>query len=134
MSLSDEIEIRVAGNLCRPVTLVMRGGTTVATTIISAAPIALVSGRIEHTSVRLALEVHGAANAAAFAARAGVGSRVILRGTLEQRSITGSEELPSASGGGTVAVRLTRQEPVIVVERLLYVAPPTGTTSEIGDQ
>ena len=57
--------------------------------------------------VYLPLEVPGAANAAAFAARAGVGSRVIVRGTLEQRPTP-----PHTY--------------VIVVERLLYVAPPAG--------
>jgi hypothetical protein len=111
MSLSDEIEIRIAGNLCQPVTLITRGGTTLATTIIGASPIALVDGRMEGTPVTLPLEVHGAANAAAFAARAGLGSRVILRGRLEQRAS------PPHSY-------------VVVVERLLSVSPPAGSPPE----
>ena len=111
MSLADELEVRIAGNLCQPVTRITCGGSTLATTRIAASPIALVGGRMERTPVTLALEVHGAANAAAFAARAGVGSRVILRGTLEQRAMN-----PPTY--------------VVVVERLLYVAPPTGAVQE----
>jgi hypothetical protein len=126
MSLSDEIEVRIAGNLCQEVTLGMRDGTTLATTIIAASPTALVDGRLDGAPVRLALEVRGTANAVAFAARAGIGSRVILRGRLEQRETTRVVELPRADGGETVAVRLSRQELVVVVERLLYVAPPSA--------
>jgi hypothetical protein len=130
MSLSDEIAVRIAGNLCQPVTLITRGGTTFATTIIGASPVALVGGQLESTSVKLALEVHGRANAAAFAAHAGMGSRVILRGTLELRATTEIAELPLADRSGNVAVRLTRQELVIVVERLLHVAPPASSAPE----
>jgi hypothetical protein len=125
MSLADELEIRVAGNLCRPVTLITRGGTTLATSIIAASPIALVGGRVDSTPVYLSLEVHGMANAA-FAARAGVGSWVILRGTLEQRPAIGYAAPPSSSEDETVSMRCTGQALVIVVERLLYVAPPAS--------
>jgi hypothetical protein len=124
MSLADELEIRVAGNLCRPVTLITRGGTTFATSIIAASPIALVGGRMNCTPIYLPLEVHGRANAAAFAARAGVGSRIILRGTLEQRPEIGHSAPLSTSADETGTVRGTGQVLVIVVERLLYVAPP----------
>jgi hypothetical protein len=51
---------------------------------------------------------------------------VILRGRLEQRETTCVVELPRADSGETVAVRLSRQELVVVVERLLYVAPPNA--------
>ena len=126
MSLSDEIEVRIAGNLCQEVTLKTRHGATLATTIIAASPTALVDGRPEGALVRLALEVCGTANAVAFAARAGIGSRVIVRGRLEQRETTRVVELPRADDERMVAVRLSRQELVMVVERLLYVAPPTA--------
>src|SRR5215213_2897166 len=126
MSLADELEIRVAGNLCQPVTLITRGGTTFATSIIAASPIGLIGGRMEGTPVYLSLEVHGMANAAAFAARAGVGSRVILRGTLEQRPAIGYAAPPSSSEDEIVSMRCTGQALVIVVERLLYVAPPAS--------
>jgi hypothetical protein len=130
MSLSDEIEVRIAGNLCRPVTLITRDGTTLAMTVIAASPIALVGARMDSTPVKLTLEVHGAANAAAFAARAGVDSRVILRGTLTQRSTTDCAELARADGGGTVAARFTRHAYVVVVERLLYVTSPSSSVQE----
>jgi hypothetical protein len=130
MSLSDEIAIRVAGNLCRPVKVVSHGGERVAATVIAAAPIALIGGRLDGAPTYLPLEVRGAANVAAFAARAGVGSRLILRGCLEQRRSTHVEELPRADGEGTVAARVTRSEYVIVVERLLQVTPPDSTAVE----
>jgi hypothetical protein len=112
MSLSDEIEVRISGNLCQPITLITRGALTLATTIIGASPVALVSGQMAATPVYLPLEVRGASNAAAFAARAGLGSRVIVRGTLEQQ--------PAAP-----------HSYVVVVERLLYVAPPATDGEEI---
>jgi hypothetical protein len=111
MSLADEIEIRISGNLCQPITLITRGGMRLATTIIGASPVALVAGQMAATPVYLPLEVRGAANAAAFAARAGLGSRLIVRGTLEQRPT-----VPHTY--------------VVVVERLLYVAPPAGDVQE----
>jgi hypothetical protein len=130
MSLTDELEVRIAGNLCQPVTLITCGGTTCATSSIAASPIALVGGRMDSTPIRLLLEVHGAANAAAFAARAGVGSRVILRGTVAQRSTTHCAELPRADGGGMVAVQFTQHTYVVVVERLLAVSPPPSRVQE----
>jgi hypothetical protein len=63
MSLSDEIEVRIAGNLCQEVTLKRRRGATLATTIIAASPTALVDGQLDGAPVRLALEVRGTANA-----------------------------------------------------------------------
>jgi hypothetical protein len=131
MSLADELEVRVAGNLCEPVTQITRGGSTCATSRIAASPIALVGGRMDSTPIRLLLEVHGVANAAGFAARAGVGSRVILRGRLEQRPVTRIAAWPRADGDGTVAVRVTVQELVVVVERLLSVSPPSSRVEEV---
>ena len=133
MSLGDEIEVRIAGNLCRPVTVVRHGGTTFASTIIAASPVALVGGRMDSPPVTLLLEVHGAANAASFAARAGVGSRVILRGTLEQRPVIGTMERTTACENETAAVRDTHRALVLIVERLLYVAPPASYLQEADD-
>lgn len=110
MSLADEIEIRIAGNLSRPVTTCTRDGQIRATTTIVASPIVLVDGLMAGRKVALPLEVRGAANAAAFAARAGVGSRVILRGTLEHAADSSI---------------------IVVVQRLLHVSPPTKYSEEI---
>ena len=107
MSLADEVEVRIAGNLCQTVTLITRDGIRLATTVIGASPLALIGGRMDGTPVYLPLEVHGAANAAAFAARAGVGSRVILRGTLAPHPTTPHRY-------------------VVIVERLLSVTPPAS--------
>jgi hypothetical protein len=50
MSAQDEIEVRVAGNLCRPVTLTLRDGVWVAASRVAASPIALVGGQLSaHT-------------------------------------------------------------------------------------
>ncbi len=91
MSLSDEIEIRIAGNLCQPVTLIRRSGLTLATTRIGASPVGLVGGMLEGVPVTAGAGGDGMANAAAFAARAGLGSRVILRGSLVLRSVSRSK-------------------------------------------
>src|SRR6476659_4175085 len=117
--MSDEIEIRVAGNLRDDVQLVQQGGDTLASAHVCAARSMIVDGLIIEQAICLPIELIGQSQARVFAAQHHKGSRVVLRGYLRERCTTRTERLARADGTGAVAVQVERREYVLVVERVL---------------
>ena len=119
--MSDEVEIRIAGNLRCDVRIEQCAGETVAVTQICAARSVIVEGALVEQMTCLTIELIGAVHAYAFARQHRKGSRVILRGHLEERVMVDTRRLPRADGAGEVAVLLERREHVVIVERLLHI-------------
>ena len=120
-SMSDEVELRLAGNLRDDVRLIGQGGDVVATAHVCAARSMIVDGLLVDQTICLRIELAGRGLAHAFAAQHRKGSRVVLRGYLEERRTTRAERLPRADGGGDAAVQVERREYVMIVEYMLHV-------------
>jgi hypothetical protein len=119
--MSDEVEIRLAGNLRDDVRLIGQGGDVVATAHVCAARSMIVDGLLVDQMICLPIELAGRGLAHAFAAQHRKGSRVVLRGYLEVRRTTRIERLSRADGVGDVAVQVEHREYVMIVERVLHV-------------
>jgi hypothetical protein len=124
-TMNDEIDILFAGNVRGAARLEQRGSEVVATAQVCATLLSVHDGRVIRHPCCLTVELAGM-HAHAFARQHGAGSRVVLRGYLEERCTMGTERLPRADGPGVAEVQVERRHYVLIIERVLHSAPPAA--------
>lgn len=117
--MADILEVTVAGNLRQDVQIITRGGEEIAMAQVCTTQRHIRKGIPTETSVCLTIEVRGMGEAHAFAAVNRQGSRVVLRGRLEQRQRSTTQQLERADGLGLVMVAVEQSSWVVVVEAIL---------------
>ncbi|MEN9937520.1 MAG: hypothetical protein RLZZ387_4099 [Chloroflexota bacterium] len=123
--MADLCRVLLVGNIEHDVERkVGAGGVTTGHTVICAGRTTLVSGYPQHETVRVDVEVVGAARVSAVAQQFGAGSRVLIEGHLERRETVGVERCLRADGAGDVFVQVPRSEVVLVIETIFNAATP----------
>jgi hypothetical protein len=117
--MNDALDVLIAGNLRGDARIEQRQGEAVATAQVCVTETAISAGREVSRSVSLTVELTGP-HAYTFARQHRAGSRVVLRGHLDERRATRTEHLPRMDGPGTVAVSVTRHEYILIIDRVLH--------------
>jgi hypothetical protein len=117
--MADTLEITIAGNLRHDVQIARDRGEEIARTQLGITQRHIRNGKLVERMVCLTIEIHGAAEAHTFAACNTKGSRVVVRGHLEERQSRVIQQLPRADGLGTIAVLVEVPSWVVVVEVIL---------------
>ena len=117
--MADKAEITIAGNLRHDVQLTRRDGGFIATTQVCASRRHIQNGALVDHATCLTIEVRGGTDAHAFAAYNRKGSRVVVRGYLEERRASSTQHLPRADGRGKASVLVEHHTLVVVVEEVL---------------
>jgi hypothetical protein len=117
--MNDTLDVLIAGNLRGDARIEQRQGEAVATAQVCVTETAIIAGREVSRSVSLTVELTGP-HVYTFARQHRAGSRVVLRGHLDEWRATRTEHLPRVDGPGTVAVSVARHEYVLIIDRVLH--------------